>query len=344
MLCRDAIACAADWLRDLGCNAPGYAGAYLSGSILECSRDAEWPEDSDVDIVILCAGDELPASGKFHHGGALIEATYMRADELADAGHVLATHYLAYALYHGAILGDPRGLLLPLHGYVSAEYAKPDRVRLRWRGMIGEIRGNIAAYNPAAPLHERAMGWLFSTGKTAFPILLAAGKNCTVRKRYCAARAALSDLGLSEMMPALMRPLIGNEFDAASLPVHIAALGEAFDDACVSCGASANYRFRSDISPGAKSLSVGWCENMLTGAHPEDCVFWLGATFARCLTILHMDGNPAYARHLDAFCGFLAALGILKGEDIDARIAALPAFLDEVEQMAERVLIQLSVG
>lgn len=326
------------WLFESGCKIPGYAGAYLSGSFLEHAPDKEWPADSDVDVVILCHEDPVPQAGKFHFNSVLIEASYMHVREFADPERVMVVHYLSYALSHAVILDDPDGILAPLCAFVQAEYAKPERMRTRWRAMIAEICRDCGPVDPTRSFHMQAMGWLFTTSKTAFPILLAAGRNCTVRKRLGAARTTLEEFDCAEIMDELLLPLLGNAFNPACLPAHVDAMERAFEAACNSDGPSCTYRFRSDISPDNRALSVDWCHAILQTAHPEDCIFWLGATWTRCLTILDMDKDPSYAQHLEGLNAFLADLGIRSTEDFTARLAALETFLPHLDELAERVM------
>lgn len=326
------------WLAESGCRIPGYAGAYLAGSFLEHDPGADWPADSDIDVMILCREDPVPQADKFHYEGTLIEASYMHVREFADPERVLTVHYLAYALSHAMILGDPDSLLAPLCAFVQAEYARPERLRARWRTMISEIRRDCGPVDPERPFHMQAMGWLFTASKSVFPLLIAAGRNCTVRKRLGAARAALEKIGRAEIMDEILPHLLGENFDPSCLAAHVNALESAFEAACRSDGPSRDYRFRSDISPDNASLSVGWCHGMLKTAHPEDCVFWLGATWTRCLTILCMDENPAYAGHLENLKSFLADLGISSTESFTARLAALESFLPRLDLLSEDVM------
>ena len=326
------------WLTESGSMLPGYAGAYLSGSFLEHAPDAEWPSDSDIDVMLLCREEPVPQAGKFHYDGALIEASYMHVKELADPGRVLLVHYLAYALSHAAILDDPDNILAPLCAFVQAEYDRPECLRARWQAMIAEIRRDCGPVDPARPFHMQAMGWLFTTTKTAFPVLIAAKRNCTVRKRLGAARAALEMIGKPEIMGEILAPLLGDNFDPAHMPAHVGGLERAFEAACRSAGPSRDYRFRSDIAPENFALSVGWCRSMLETAHPEDCIFWLGATWTRCLTILDMDKDPSYAEHLEGLKSFLADLGIRSTDDFTARLAALEAFLPRLDALSEAVM------
>lgn len=334
-----AVEAARSWVREEGCALPGFCGAYLSGSILEASDGDAWPESSDVDVVlVLRAPDAVAPLGKFRYGAALLEVTTLERAAFDSLEHVLRTHYLAFALNAGVILADPEGWLLPLHRRIASEYARPEWVRARCRGFLDGIRRSAGAFDATAPYPARVNSWLFPTGISTFPILAAALCNCTVRRRYTRAREALQRYGLGDFYPALLRQLTGDGLDPACLPGHLDALAETFDLACETHGPSDAYRFRSDIRPQARPISIDGCRRMLSSPHPQDAVFWMGATFARCQTVLELDDPRLAARRMPAFRAFMAGIGIANDGDFCCRFAKLTSFLPEVERAAERIM------
>ena len=77
---------------------------------------------------------------------------------------------------------------------------------------------------------------------------------------------------------------------------------------------------------------------MLSSPHPQDAVFWMGATFARCQTVLELDDPGLAARRMPAFRAFMAGIGIANDGDFHCRFAKLTSFLPEVERAAERIM------
>lgn len=328
------------WLENRLGDFPGLSGAYFSGSYLTAAEDAPWPESSDVDIVLVWREGACPPKlGKLREQGVLLEISSLEETELRDVSRVLSTHYLAYALQAGEILFDPQGRLSSLHRQVQAEYAKRKWVQARCESFYKRIREAVEGYSPQAmSFAQKVNGWAFTTAITCFPILLANLENCTVRKRYPAARRVLESYGMGDFYPRLLSLLVPKPLGRDSLLAHMDSLEETFSLACASTGPSAGYPFRRDISQEGAAVAIGGSRELLDTAHPEDAVFWMLATFARCHIILDMD-NPAQSQQrLPAFRAFLEDLGICRGEDISVRLQGLAAFLPDLEKAAGKIM------
>ena len=335
----DAVAAAREWVCTKGADYPGFCGAYLSGSVLETPDTAPWPETSDVDVVLVVhTFDGAASPGKFLYEGVLLEITCIDKGAFTSLREILSTHYLAFALQAQGVLADPEGWLTPLHREVSALYAKDTWVRARCASFFAAIRKAASSFDTSAPYPQRVNSWLFPTGISAFPIVAAGLRNCTVRKRYKQAREVLVQYGFEAFYPALLRQLTGQGFDPACLGAHIRELGVTFDLAAASSGPSAAYRFRKDISAAARPIAIGGSAQLLQSAHPEDAVFWMGATFARCHIILQMDAPALYVQRLRAFRRFMADIGLSRSEDYVRRFQSLLALLPEIEKTTECIV------
>ncbi len=336
---QEARAFAGEWVEQYGSRFPGYCGAYLSGSFLQASSHDTWPETSDVDIVLVIdAGHSQIKPGKFHYRGVLLEVTLILKQEYASHEHILTTHYLAYALHIDGILADPQGWLKPLHCEIKAQYAKDYWVRKRCQSFFARIRDDVARFDKDAPFHEQVTRWLFPTGITTFPILAAALQNCTVRKRYTAARMVLEAYGLMDFYPRLIHMLTGDTLKEDHLPGHLQELEITFDLAVKTSGPSVHYPFRSDISQTSRSIAIDGCRELIESAYPAEAVFWMAATFARCHAILSMDAPDMHQKRLPAFQAFMSAIGITGPEAIVRRNQKLLAFLPEVQLVTEDII------
>lgn len=178
----------------------------------------------------------------------------------------------------------------------------------------------------------------FGPSCIAFPILAAAGRNCTVRKRIPAARAALEAYGEDAFFPQLERALGCEGMNREALRVHLAELERTFDIASQTDGPSRGYAFRSDIRPEARDVAIDGCRKLLEGDHPADAVFWMMATFARCQIVLRMDDPALYAQRLPALQAFAAALGVDTQEKALQRQQLARTILAEAEAVAERIV------
>lgn len=339
MLVEQAHAVAQEWVEQYASHLAGFQGAYLSGSFVTASSGESWPRTSDIDIVVITGGEPPEKKpGKFPYRGALLEVTLIPMREYASKEHILSTHYLAFELNAGVLLADPMGWLHPLHEQVKAEYGKEQWVLARCHSFIDRIQSGVNRFDPNAPFHEQVTQWLFPTGITAFPILAAALKNCTVRKRYTAARLVLETYGLMDFYKRLIGLLTGGSFSPDRLPGHMAELETTFDMAGKTAGPSSGYPFRSDIRPFSRPVAINGCRDLLASPYPAEAIFWMAATFARCHAILSMDAPGLHAQRLPAFRAFMAEIGIPDPTAFPARNKALLTFLPEVEATAGIIL------
>lgn len=325
---------------------PGLLGAYISGSYLSAPAGVGWPESSDVDVVLVFqAGLCPPKLGKLREQGLLLEITCLGEEELQDLGHVLSTHYLAFALQAGEILYDPQGRLARLHKEVAGQYGQRRWVEARCGGFYGRMEGGAQGDIPEGmSLAQAVNGWAFTTGITCFPILLAALENCTVRKRYAAARQVLEAYGMGGFYPRLLSLLVPEPLGAHRLEGHMEELEQTFSLACGTAGPSADYPFRQDITPGGKAVAIGGSWELLATAYPEDAVFWMLATFARCHIILDMDAPALGKGREPALWAFLRDLGIHSREDFRPRLRALQGFLPALREAAGEVAGRREAG
>ena len=64
----------------------------------------------------------------------------------------------------------------------------------------------------------------------------------------------------------------------------------------------------------------------------------MGATFARCQIILHMDDAEKASARLPAFRRFMADLGLRDDDDFKRRFDSLLAFLPYIQKVCEFIL------
>lgn len=318
---------------------PDLSGAYLSGSFLTASEGDPWPESSDVDVVLLFPQGKCPPKpGKFQWRGLLLEITALEETELSSLEHVLTTHYLAFALRGGELLYDPSGKWEKLAGQVAMSYGERRWVTARCESFFQRIRSGIERFPTGASLPEQVNAWAFPTGITCFPLLCAALENCTVRKRYTAARKVLERYHREDFYQPLLSQLVPRPLGRDRLTRHMDQLEETFRLACGTIGPSASYPFRSDISPDAAPSAIGGSRQLIASAHPEEAVFWMLATFSRCQIILQMDA-PELAQKRQPFLeNLLEDLEIFSREDFPKRLSELEKFLPFLRQTTQDLI------
>lgn len=334
----EAGAWARDWVQAHVKDFPGLTGAYISGSYLSAPENTLWPESSDVDIVLIFREGCPQKIGKLRHHGLLLEVSCMEEREFRQTGHVLSTHYLAYAMNAGEILYDPRGELARLHQAVKEEYARRRWVDARCEDFYQRMEQGVRGYVPEnMTLPQTVNGWAFTTAISCFPLLLANLENGTVRKRYTAARRVLETYGMESFYPRLLSLLVPEPLGARCLSRHMQELEKTFSLACNTTGPSAHYPFRQDISREGAPVAITGSWELIHSPHPEDAVFWMLATFARCHIIFDMDDPTLGADRLPALWDFLSALGIHQLSDFAPRLHALLDFLPALREAAGEI-------
>ena len=335
-----AVRLAGRWVDECAARWPEFEGAYLSGSILKAEPDSPWPSTSDVDIVVVLRdGHKASSPGKLRYHGVLLEITLLNRSSFESLDAILTTHYLAYPLAcEGSVLRDPQGWLTPLCRVVRAAYAQDKWVWARIDSFFERIRSGLSPLDIERPYPLLAMGWLFSTGISCFPILCANLQNCTVRTRYSAARQVLTQYGMDDFYPLLVQQLIGTSFRPKKAQSHLVQLEQTFDLAAAASGSSCDLPYRSDISPDSKPIAIEGSARLIASGKADEAAFWMGATFARCHDILRLDDPEADARRMPAFRDFMAELGADTPAKMQQRGDALLGFLPQITDVCERII------
>ena len=338
-----AHAAAAAWVEEVARRQPGFRGAYLAGSLASApspapgERDAPWPPYSDVDIMVASEGAGETTRGKFRYRGALLEASRIPTQRLAQAESVLADYHLAHGLWEGSILSDPDGLLTPLQEAVRARFCEARWVRRRAEQALQKADRGLAGVNAEASLAQGVLAWAFSAGVSAHVLLASALRNPTVRRRYAAARQVLADYGHAALYPGLLAGLGCEGFAPAQASAHLAALARAFDEAAAAARTPLPYS--CDVTPLARPVAIEGSAAMIAAGDHREATFWILVTSARCQQILALDGTPAArAAHTPAFRALLTDLGIRSPEDLPRRAAQVRRWLPRLWAVAEEVL------
>jgi hypothetical protein len=328
-----ARALAADWLRGHDFGGLPVVGAFLAGSTVDADPADELAADSDVDLSVVVAGPAPTKLGLLDHRGLRLEVTFLSWADLADPAVVARTYYLAPSFARDTVLADPDGRLRRLHHQVAPQFARPDVVRARWAGLLQRMD---AAPRADGPWPEVVTGWLFSTSLSTLVVLVAARRNPTVRLRYLRAREALAAYGLAPAYPVLLQQLGCVDTEPGQVAARLPALAAAFD-AAADCGPTGLF-FASALTAAARPVAVAGAAALVERGDHREAVFWLVATFSRCLQVLAAAGAPT-APHLEAFRATVAdLLGLRSPADLLERHADVRATLPWLDRLAEEIL------
>jgi hypothetical protein len=341
LLIADARQRARSWVELNAAREPGFAGAFFTGSTGELSADDALPATSDVDIVVVLDVQTAPPKlGKIVADGLVLEVTYAALAEFDDTAAVARNYHLANSFRRDQLIADPTGRLAELRDAIAPFFHRPEAIVARSDNAMDRIRNGLAGIDAAAAWQQQVMGWMFSTSITAHVVLVAALRNPTVRLRYAAARAVLLGLGRSDLYDELLDQLGVRDLQPATVARQLENLEPLFDDAVGA--ASTPFFFSSDISDGARHIVFEGSRALIADGLHREAVFWIIATYTRCMTILAADAPLLAATQEPTFRNAVTQLlGVQSTGDLLGRaqrtLASLPALRAFV---AERAAVQ----
>lgn len=337
----DAIEIARAWVDAYGQDLPGFLGAFTTGSINDLPGHAPVPRSSDVDVMIVLRDPDIGRKpGKVRSGGVVLELSYLGTYDIADPEQVLAHYHLARSVRGASLLADPKGILAPMQAEVVRRFAGREWIDRRIENATGTVRARIDAVAGDAPLENRFMSWLFAAGGVPHILLVAGLRNPTVRKRYLAVRGLLDDTGHEDVYAGLIEMLGCAKWTPETASRHLDALERAFDDA--GSVVQTPFFYAADLLPDAKPIAIGGSRELIAQGNHLEAVFWIGATWGRCIEVLHTDAPPHLADAHDApYMAFLADLGIRSGGDLLQRGEEIRGTLPRVSEVAAEIASQV---
>ncbi len=337
MLVREAKLAAEEWVRHEGSRLPGLVGAFLAGSVTTLPDSMTMPGSSDVDITVVLAEPPAVKLGKFRYRDALLEVSYGTPERLSSAESVLGDPHLAGGVRAMHIVADPTGALGRLQREVAGKYACRRWVRERCRTACETAAERLQPLDASAALHDRVTAWLFGTSLTALVLLLAGLRAPTVRRRYVEVRDLLSEQGRLDFHEELLDHLGCADWSRRQAAGHLEAVAYAFEHAIGL--PKGEFAFAADISDPARPVAIGGSRELIGQGLHREAVFWMVATFSRCLWIFDFNGcDGGGGRFGQGYRSMLGDLGIGSCADLESRCGQVLAFLPRVMEMAEVVM------
>jgi hypothetical protein len=328
---------AARWVAEHAGEIPNFVGAFISGSVAWLPLDADLPATSDVDVMVVIADERVPPKpGKILYDGVLVEITFLSRNQISSSEKVLASYHLAGAFRTNTVLADPTGRLTELQAETARKYSERPWVRRRCADAERRIADGLASVQQPRPLYDQVMGWVFATGVTTHVLLTAGLRNPTIRLRYLAARTLLHTYGRLEFHEELLRLLGCAHLSRARAAQHVRAMAEVFDAAATAV--TTPFLFATDITAEARPIAVGGSLDLIEEGNHREAVFWVVATYARCLKILATDAPASTRAFTPGFADLLGDLGFTSPADVTRRAQDVHDFLPRLSEMKEEIL------
>jgi hypothetical protein len=324
---------ARQWVAANAATTPGFAGAFVHGSGAALPDDAELPDTSDFDVMVVIDGP-MPETklGKFREDGLLLEISYLSSDDVSSAKQVLGQYHLAGSFRNDGVLADPTGRLTKIQREVSRDFAKRTWVICRCEHARDRVLTGLQT-QLTDPFPDQVNSWLFPCGVLTHILLVAGLKNPTVRTRYLATRELLESYALDAFYPMLISLLGADRLSREETKHHLTALALQFDAAAAIV--SPSYPFAADLSETGKAVAIGGSRELIHQGNQQEAIFWMLATATRCQQVFRRDGTPELQeRFAPPYRRFLADLGILSTADLALAKIQVQAFVPLVWDVA----------
>jgi hypothetical protein len=329
---------ARQWVIEEASGIPGFCGAYTAGSTNWLPYDADLATTTDFDImVVLTDPNQASRRGKFRYREVLLEASYLRDDQLRSPDLVLNDYHLAPSFRTTNIILDPSGHLTALRAIVCRDYAKRQWVRERCANARDRVLGCLRSINEATPLHDQVIACLFGAGITTHVLLVAGLRNPTVRARYVAVRELLADYDHVEFHEAILELLGAARMSRGRVGQHLAALTDIFDAATKAI--KTPFPFASDLSDIARPIAIDGSLELIERGYHREAMFWIAVTHSRCQKVLSGDASGELPQNFsDSYRDLVGDLGIASFADVRRRCAEVERFLPRIWEAAERIM------
>ncbi|NMB45739.1 MAG: hypothetical protein GX998_04935 [Firmicutes bacterium] len=327
---------ARQWVIQEGVKTPGFCGAFLHGSINWLPDDALFPAHSDVDVMLVLEGSDLPNKfGKFFYQDVLLEVSFLPKAEMESPEMVLSQYHLAGSFQAADLLLDPGAELARLQAAVSRAYAKRKWVYRRCLHARDKILS--ARLDETVPLHDQVNAWLFPAGITTHVLLVAGLRNPTVRRRYVETHKLLADYGHLPFYESLLDLLGCTQMERARVAHHLEALTDVFDQAKTVI--KTPFFFSSDISEVGRPIAIDGSWEMIESGYHREAIFWIAATYSRCQKVFLYDApTEVYEWASRGYRQLLLDLGITCFADLKQRREQTKALLPRVLEVAEAIM------
>lgn len=337
MLAKDAKNIARKWVWEEAVKITGIYGAFFHGSINWLPDNAVFPQHSDVDLMIVLEGSDPPIKlGKFIYEDVLLEVSYLAKDEVESPEVVMGQYHLAGSFQTSSVILDPSGELTRLQMAVSKDYAKRYWLCRRCQHVEDKIL-HAHRLDETKPFHDQVNSWLFPAGITTHMLLVAGLRNPTVRRRYLEARKLLAEYGYLNFYEPLLDLLGCTQMSKDQVGHHLETLTEVFDIA--KKVGKTPFPFSSDISDIARPIAIDGSWKMIEAGFHREAVFWMVATYSRCLKILYHDGTIDMQKRANlGYMDFLSELGIRSSADLKRRKDQVKGILPQVWEVAEGII------
>lgn len=339
MLVKEAKGVAQQWVETEASKMPGFAGAFIFGSVNWMSDDDPMPLTSDLDVRVVIDADELPPSyQKLVHDNVLLDISYTQLEDIRSPEAVLSDYPTAAHFIRPSILTDPTGHLNRIRTVVAEEFPRRKWVQARVEAAQNWQLGSLELFlDKSDPLHDQVFAWLYATSLFSHVILVANLKNPTVRKMLVAAREVLERYDQLAFHESVLEVFGFATLSREQVDQSFENLVEVFETA--KAVRKTDFFGSSGISEAGRPTTLGGIEELIERGYYREAVFWLIIIHIWCQKILHNDAPyDIQARYMPHFDYLMSSLGIASLEDVYQRIEQIKALRPQAALVADVIM------
>jgi hypothetical protein len=124
--------------------------------------------------------------------------------------------------------------------------------------------------------------------------------------------------------------------NAAQVQSHLRSLAGAFDMAKKVI--KSPFFFATDISDRARHLAIFGSQELIAQGNHREAMFWIGATYCRCMAIFYKDAPELYVRTYPGFQQLFTDLGVTSSVDLQRKSEQIKAFLPAIGDVAQAIM------
>ena len=307
------------------------------GGITRAEPDAVFPEDSDLDLVLLV---DRPTTTKDPldelYRGVAIEAGVRGIDEYASPEKVLANPEIADHIAVGAIVADPVGILEAVQPVVARDFARRRWVILRCEEEKRRFETGLEAVRLARAPGEFMLHLMLALQNLASLIAVALLVPPTHRKFLVLLREQLDMLDRLDLFEKTLAASGIRDMSRARVQWYQDQTSIAFDRALEVKRTPVPFDFK--LRPHLRPYLIDGYQSMINAGNYREAMPWIAAGIFLTTAVLLNDApeneRPRYAALME---DLLRDLGLEHGAGRQERFALAAELANEIYRRADDI-------
>ena len=334
----EAVEIARDWVARYAAEHPDFLAAHLMGSITTTPADAEFPGESDLDLMIVVDGptgtkdpvDEL-------YRGVAIEAGLRGKEEYESAEKVLSNPEIADHIAAGAILSDPTGLLGAVQLAVAREFSRQKWVRARCAEEKHRFEMGIAGAAESREPIESLVLMTFAIHNLASLVPVAQLVPPTHRKSLVLLRRQLADLGRLDLFEEVLEVSGVAGLTVGQVRSYADRNAQAFDRAIQVHRTRVPFDFK--LRPHLRPYLLDGPQSMIEQGHYREAMPWVALGIITCCSTLLVDAPESERRSYAALMDdLLRDMGFADNSTFSRRLRQTNGVKDSLYAIADEIV------